>query len=98
MWHEFPFVQDETIARRTPFGFVDCIWEIFGGLLKDVPLFIPSTSAQHDIRQLCEEVIGEVTRITFVPSQVHTILEIFQEGNTCAWMSAGSRSIFIVSD
>lgn len=96
MWSELPFEGGDVLARRTPFGFVDCVWEIFGGLLRGIPLFIPSESALHDLRQLCEELAAaKVSRLTLVPSQLRAILMIFDEADITRLFAA--LRILIVS-
>ena len=40
MWDTYPFKSDEVCCQKTPLSFVDSVWEIFGPLLRGVPLVI----------------------------------------------------------
>ena len=37
MHEAMPFAEGEMVLRRTPLGFVDSVWEVFGALLAGIP-------------------------------------------------------------
>ena len=76
MWDRYPFLDGETCCQKTFLGFVDSIWEIFGPLLRGVPLVILPDEAIIDPEQLIQLLSKyEVTRIVLVPSLLRVILE-----------------------
>lgn len=76
MWEKFPFEPGEICCQKTALSFVDSIWEIFGPLLRGVPLVILSDETITD-PGLLVEALGEhaVTRLVLVPSLLRVILE-----------------------
>src|SRR3569832_958381 len=40
MYRRYPFAPDEVCCQKTSLSFVDSIWEIFGPLLRGVPIVI----------------------------------------------------------
>ena len=80
MWKENPFQPSDVICFKTSITFVDCIWEIFGGILKAVPLVIASDVEVKDPRLLLDIIEKNcVSRITFVPSYLEILLNCSSE-------------------
>lgn len=76
MWNAYPFVNGETCCQKTFLGFVDSIWEIFGPLLRGIPVVILPDEALIDPEQLIQLLSQyEVTRIVLVPSLLRVLLE-----------------------
>jgi len=77
MWNQYPFADGEICCQKTALSFVDSIWEIFGPLLKGVPLVIIPDDAVKDPRDFVTALsINKVTRLVLVPSLLRVILEI----------------------
>ena len=77
MWRTYPFAADEICCQKTSLSFVDAVWEIFGPLLKGVPLVIIPDEAVKDPRELLEALsANRVTRLVLVPSLLRIMLEI----------------------
>jgi acyl-coenzyme A synthetase/AMP-(fatty) acid ligase/acyl carrier protein len=75
MWDKYPFESSEITAARTSFSFVDSFWEIFGGVLKGVPVVIFAENVIRDpIKLLNQLEEHKVTRIIITPSLMKTIL------------------------
>ncbi|HXD33564.1 MAG TPA: amino acid adenylation domain-containing protein [Pyrinomonadaceae bacterium] len=80
MWKEYPFTTDDVGSQKTTLGFADSIWEIFGALLKGVPLVIIPDEAVKDPHLLIKTLsANKVTRIVLVPSLLQVILEQKQD-------------------
>ena len=76
MWETYPFGADEICCQKTTLNFVDSIWEIFGPLLKGVPVVIIPDEVVKDPNRLVESLAKyNVTRIGLVPSLLRAILE-----------------------
>ena len=76
MWDAYPFLDGETCCQKTSLGFIDSIWEIFGPLLRGIPLVILPDETLIDPKQLVQLLSKyEVTRIVLVPSLLRVILE-----------------------
>jgi amino acid adenylation domain-containing protein len=76
MWETFPFEPGEICCQKTSVSFVDSIWEMFGPLLKGVPIVIvPEPDAQNP--KLLIETLAQsnVTRLILVPSLLRAILD-----------------------
>ncbi len=96
MWKNYPFGDDEVCIFKTPIGFVDSIWEIFGGLLKGVPLVISNADQCRDIASLLALIKEhKVTRFVSVPSLLSSMLlndsEVFQShvASVRVWTCSG---------
>jgi amino acid adenylation domain-containing protein len=77
MWTKYPFGTDEVACQKTPLGFVDSVWEIFGALLKGISTVVIRDEAVKDPQALVETLaIARVTRVVLVPSLLHAILEV----------------------
>ncbi|MEM9775329.1 MAG: AMP-binding protein, partial [Chloroflexota bacterium] len=80
MWKKYPFSSSEKCAQKTTLNFVDCVWEIFGPLLKGVPLVIVPDQISADVNNLVPFLAKhEITRIVLVPSLLQAILSSFPE-------------------
>jgi amino acid adenylation domain-containing protein len=76
MWRAYPFAQDEVCCYKTALGFVDSIWELFGGLLQGVPtVIVPDTVLKdpYELVQLLSE--HRCTRLWLVPSLLAVLLD-----------------------
>ena len=75
MWRELPWTDGEVLAARTPIGFVDSIWELWGALLQGVPTMIIPPSLQADTDGLVELLARSgATRVWLVPSLLRALL------------------------
>jgi amino acid adenylation domain-containing protein len=76
MWRAYPFAAGEVCCQKTSLGFVDSIWEIFGPLLRGVPLvIIDDESLKDPIRFVETLATHKVSRLVLVPSLLRVILE-----------------------
>ena len=76
MWRAYPFASDEICCQKTSLSFVDSIWEIFGPLLKGVPLVIIPNELLMDPKRFVQSLAdNQVTRLVLVPSLLRVILE-----------------------
>lgn len=76
MWDRYPFSAGEVSSQTTTLGFVDAVWEIFGPLLRGVPITIIPDEDVRDIERLVGVLERDgVTRITLVPSLLRVLLE-----------------------
>jgi amino acid adenylation domain-containing protein len=79
MWRRYPFSPGEKICQKTSLGFVDSLWEIFGGLLQGVPAVILPDAVAKDPELLVRRLRRHrVTRIVLVPSLLRAMVD------TCA--------------
>jgi tyrocidine synthetase-3 len=75
MWTEYPFSENEICCVKTSISFVDHIWEIFGPLLKGVPLVIYKKNEVLAIPEFIDSLHrNKVSRIVLVPSLLKAIL------------------------
>jgi amino acid adenylation domain-containing protein len=76
MWEKYPFAADEKCCQKTALSFVDSIWEIFGPLLKGVPLvIIRDDDVKDPARFVSTLAINRVTRLVLVPSLLRAMLD-----------------------
>lgn len=76
MWQHYPFAAGEICCQKTALSFVDSIWEIFGPLLKGVPLaIIPEDVVKDPIAFLAALSANKVTRLVLVPSLLRAMLD-----------------------
>ncbi len=76
MWRTYPFAQGEVCCQKTSLSFVDSIWEIFGPLLRGVPLVILDDDSVKDPKLLVAVLAKhKVSRIVLVPSLLRVMLE-----------------------
>lgn len=76
MWQTFPLTSSEICCQKTSLSFVDSIWEIFGTLLKGIPLVLideQSVREPESLIRALEE--NRVTRLVLVPSLLRMLLE-----------------------
>jgi len=75
MWKEYPFAADETTCFKTSISFVDHMWELFGPLLKGVPLVVFPKQALLDIDGFISDLAAyRVTRIVLVTSLLKALI------------------------
>ena len=94
MWSEYPFAQGEVCCAKTSISFVDHIWEIFGPILKGIPLAFYPKALQIDTPAFIEALSRDrVTRIVLVPSLLKSMLAFPQAGKALqhlhTWISSG---------
>jgi amino acid adenylation domain-containing protein len=75
MWETYPFEPGEVACQKTALSFVDSIWELFGGLLQNVPTVVIRDEVLRDAAALVDELARtHVTRIWVVPSFLRALL------------------------
>ncbi|MDX3229589.1 non-ribosomal peptide synthetase/type I polyketide synthase [Streptomyces sp. ME19-01-6] len=75
MWDAYPFVSGEVACQRVAGTFVDSVWELFGPLLRGVPIVILDDEVTSDAARLIRELRDKrVTRIVVVPSLLRVVL------------------------
>jgi amino acid adenylation domain-containing protein len=80
MWETVPFEQGEVCCQKTSLSFVDSVWEIFGPLLRGVPLFvIPDHALQDPVHLVSMLAQQRVTRIVMVPSLLSVLLHTHED-------------------
>jgi amino acid adenylation domain-containing protein len=95
MWERYPFHPDEICCQKTAISFVDSIWEIFGPLLRGIPVVVIPNEAVRDIELLIRTLnMNHVTRIVLVPSFLKAMLENYPQvgsllPNLRFWVSSG---------
>jgi amino acid adenylation domain-containing protein len=76
MWEKYPFSSGEVCCQKTTIGFVDSVWEMFGPLLKGIPVIIIPQNIVIDTEKLLKTIQdNNVSRIVLVPSLLDTILD-----------------------
>ena len=77
MWDQFPFEVGDITAVKTTLNFVDSVWEIFGGLLKGVPIVLLAEDDVRDPVRLVNQLAAyKITRIVLVPSLLREVLHV----------------------
>jgi non-ribosomal peptide synthetase component F len=95
MWRTYPFASNEVCCQKTSLNFVDSVWEIFGPLLKGVPLIIFAEHLTKDPLHFAESCEAhQITRIVLVPSFLRALLESesyvpFELSSLKYWTSSG---------
>jgi amino acid adenylation domain-containing protein len=80
MWRGLPFEAGEIMVHKTAAGFVDSLWEIFGGLLQGIPTVLLDDAVTEDPRLLVQNLAAaEVSRIVLVPSLLRVLLERYPD-------------------
>jgi amino acid adenylation domain-containing protein len=75
MWQRYPFQEGEVCCQKTALSFVDSVWEIFGPLLKGIPLVILGDELVKDPQRLIAALSSNrVSRLVLVPSLLRMIL------------------------
>ena len=76
MWKKYPFTSSDVACFKTSVNFADYIWEVFGALLKGIPLAVPLEQETKDPRLLSDIIKRlNVTRVTLVPSYIRYLLQ-----------------------
>ena len=95
MWRQLPFLPGEVACQKTALSFVDSVWEIFGPLLRGVPLIIIADDVVRDPQALLAQLATcDVSRLVLVPSLLKVLLESdinFQERlpRLTTWICSG---------
>lgn len=77
MWERYPFAAGEVAAQTTTLAFVDAVWEIFGPLLRGIPIAIVPDHAVRDLERLTTSLQrAGATRITLVPALLRVLLDV----------------------
>jgi amino acid adenylation domain-containing protein len=77
MWKAYPFAPGEVACQKTALSFVDSIWELFGGLLQNVPTAIIRDEVVRDAAGVVDELARtRVSRIWVVPSYLRALLDV----------------------
>ena len=75
MWERYPFEEGEVCSVKTSLGFVDHLWEIFGPLLKGIPLVLFNKKMLLNQDQFIQQLsTNKVSRIVLVPSLLKAML------------------------
>lgn len=76
MWKAYPFQPGEVCCQKTSLNFVDSVAEIFGPLLRGVPLVILPDAVVKDPRALVQALVTQhVTRLSLVPTLLRAIVD-----------------------
>jgi thioesterase domain-containing protein len=76
MWRQFPLRPGEVCCQKTPLSFADSVQEVFGPLLRGVPLVvIPDADLKDPERLVAALAARRVTRIILVPSLLRAVLD-----------------------
>ncbi len=76
MWKAYPFEPGEVCAQKTSLGFVDSVWELFGPMLRGVPLVVIPDDGVRDPHRLLDALAAHgVTRLVLVPSLLRALLD-----------------------
>jgi len=76
MWDAYPFEPDEVCCQKTSLSFVDSIWELFGPLLKGVPVVILDDASVVNADRFVEELKAHrITRVVLLPSYLSVLLD-----------------------
>lgn len=76
MWRCFPFEAEEVVCHKTPLGFVDSAWEMFGGLLAGTRTALVPDDIVPDSRRFARLLHREgVSRLVLVPSHLSALLD-----------------------
>lgn len=75
-WDQFPLQDGEVFPAKTTLGFVDHLWEIWGGLLKGSPVLLIDDDTVTNAEALITR-LGElpIRRISLVPSLLDLLLD-----------------------
>ncbi|MCP4179880.1 MAG: amino acid adenylation domain-containing protein [bacterium] len=68
MWKKYPWQKNEVFCAKSAFTFIDSIWELFGGLLKGIPIAIAS-DIEYNNPNLLIDILNthHVTRFVAIP-------------------------------
>jgi amino acid adenylation domain-containing protein len=95
MWERYPFEDGEVCCQKTSLNFLDSLWEIFGPLLRGVPVVvIPAEEAKDPPELIRTLASNRVSRIVLVPSLLRNMLEAADDlqarlPNLKVWVTSG---------
>ncbi len=95
MWNAFPFREGEVCCQKTSISFVDAVWEIWGPLLRGVPLVLVPDAEARDPQSLIDALQRHrVSRLVLVPSLLQAMLDGCEEAgwtlpDLTLWVSSG---------
>ncbi len=77
MWDTYGFLAEDVCCQKTTLSFVDSVWEIFGPLLRGVPLVLIPNPVLSNLTALVELLATHrVTRIVLVPSFLNLLFDL----------------------
>ena len=77
MWDAYGFTPEDVCCQKTSLSFVDSVWEIFGPLLRGVPLILIPDPVLSNLTALVELLATHrVTRIVLVPSFLNLLFDL----------------------
>ena len=97
MWQAYPFADGEVCCHTTSFGFGDSVWQLFGPLLRGVPVVVAVEEDLRDVRRLIGLLAErEMTRIVIVPAVLQMILaalndDFVQMPQLACWTTSGEE-------
>lgn len=90
MWEEYPFQKGEVCCAKTSISFVDHICELFGPLLKGIPLVLYQREELLDMKYFIDSLhTYKITRLLLVPSLLKAML------NYPALLKAQLQNVFL---
>jgi len=76
MWREFEISGEEKFISKSYIGFVDSIWELFGGVSKGVPTYLASIEESKDVETIMDIVVDHsLTRMVLIPTLLDVMME-----------------------
>ena len=76
LWASYPFGPDERFCHRTTLNFIVSVWEVFGALLRGVPVALAPEDASRDPHALIAFLARQrVTRLLLVPTLLRALLD-----------------------
>ncbi|MEM7802103.1 MAG: amino acid adenylation domain-containing protein, partial [Chloroflexota bacterium] len=79
-WREYPFIEEEVCCQKTTLNFVDSIWEIWGALLKGIPLILIPDDVIGDPKQFVPILENfKIHRLIMVPSILKIMLDDYPD-------------------
>jgi acyl-coenzyme A synthetase/AMP-(fatty) acid ligase/acyl carrier protein len=76
MWTAYPFTEDEHCCQKTALNFIDSLWEIFGPLLRGVPVsVIPDAVVKDPVALVHTLATQRITRVVLVPALLRAICD-----------------------
>ena len=77
MWNTYPFTNDDKVCFKTSIHFVDCIWELLGGILQGVPtVILNSEDVTTPLKFLSLVKSYRITRLSLVPTYLSVLLSL----------------------
>ncbi len=84
MWRNYPMQKNDVMCSKTALGFLDSIWELFGGLLQGLPTVLVKYETVKDIPVFIAKLIQQnVTRLVVVPSLLEAMIREGQAFRDC---------------